>query len=171
VPLIWARLSATYLALHRKQKPLTALFLLVRGLSGLVGDTGFEPVTSSVSEDTFGNDEVSGLRTALKDEPTSIGHLCRLTGVRCSIRRARSQDGDGATACGTGRAPTGWNGSQRELISRSSWPIRAGRAWVAPGSNPPSRTSTTPGLTWGYMESAGLPEEGVHCPLRIRGLG
>ena len=26
------------------------------------------------------------------------------------------------------------------------------------GSNPPSRTSTTPGLTWGYMESAAGPE-------------
>jgi hypothetical protein len=25
-------------------------------------------------------------------------------------------------------------------------------------SNPPSRTSTTPGLTWGYMESAAGPE-------------
>jgi hypothetical protein len=44
-----ARLSGTYLAMSRKQKPLTAAFLLVRGLSVLVGDTGFEPVTSSVS--------------------------------------------------------------------------------------------------------------------------
>ena len=30
------------------------------------------------------NEEVSGLRSALKDEPTSID-LCSLTGVRCSI--------------------------------------------------------------------------------------
>jgi hypothetical protein len=44
-----ARLSGTYLAMSRKQKPLTDTFLLVRGLSVLVGDTGFEPVTSSVS--------------------------------------------------------------------------------------------------------------------------
>jgi hypothetical protein len=29
---------------------------------------------------------------------------------------------------------------------------------VAPGSSPPSRTSTTPVLTWGYMESAAGPE-------------
>jgi hypothetical protein len=35
--------------MSRKQKPLTDTFLLVRGLSVLVGDTGFEPVTSSVS--------------------------------------------------------------------------------------------------------------------------
>jgi hypothetical protein len=87
---------------------------------------------------------VSGLRLALKDEPTSIDHLCRLTGVRCSIRRTRSQDRDGATTCGTCRAPTGGDGSQRELISRSNWPIQAGRAWVAPGSNPPSRTTFFP---------------------------
>jgi hypothetical protein len=46
-----ARLSGTYLAMH--QEALTAVFLLVKGLSMLVGDTGFEPVTSSVSEDTF----------------------------------------------------------------------------------------------------------------------
>jgi hypothetical protein len=31
------------------------------------------------------NQEVSGLRLALTDEPTSIHYLCRLTGVRCSI--------------------------------------------------------------------------------------
>jgi hypothetical protein len=50
---------------------------------------------------------VSGLRPALEDEPTSIDHLCRLTGVRCPIGRTRSQDRDGATTCGTCRAPTG----------------------------------------------------------------
>jgi hypothetical protein len=38
---------------------------------------------------------------------TSTDHLCKLTAVRCSIRRTRSQDRDGATTCGTGRAPTG----------------------------------------------------------------
>ena len=32
-----------------KRKPLTAAFPLVRGLNAAVGDTGFEPVTSSVS--------------------------------------------------------------------------------------------------------------------------
>ena len=53
------------------------------------------------------NDEVSGLRAALKDDPTSIDHLCRLTAVRCSISRTRSQDRDGATTCGTCHAPTG----------------------------------------------------------------
>jgi len=31
------------------------------------------------------NEEASGLRPALKDEPTGIDHLCRLTCVRCSI--------------------------------------------------------------------------------------
>ena len=34
-------------------------------------------------------------------------HMCRLTAVRRSSRRMRSQDRDGATACGTGRAPAG----------------------------------------------------------------
>src|SRR6187549_1659272 len=53
------------------------------------------------------NDEVSGLRPALKDEPTTSDHLCRLTAVRCSIRRTLNQDRDGATTCGTCRAPTG----------------------------------------------------------------
>jgi hypothetical protein len=43
-----ARPSGMYLAIHQK-KALTAAFPLVRGLSVLVGDTGFEPVTSSVS--------------------------------------------------------------------------------------------------------------------------
>jgi hypothetical protein len=33
--------------------------------------------------------------------------LCRLTAVRRSSRRTRSQDRDGATTCGTCRAPTG----------------------------------------------------------------
>ena len=75
--------------------------------------------------------------------PTSTDHLCRLTAVRCPSGRTRSRDRDGATTCGTGRAPTGWDGSQRELISRSNSPIQAGRAWVAPGSNPSSRTSAT----------------------------
>ena len=49
--LMWvcgAWLSGMYLAMHQMKKALTAAFLLVRGLSGLVGDTGFEPVTSSV---------------------------------------------------------------------------------------------------------------------------
>jgi hypothetical protein len=53
------------------------------------------------------NKEFSGLRPALKDEPTSIDHLCRLTGVRRLISRTRSQDRDGATTCGTCHAPTG----------------------------------------------------------------
>ena len=44
-----AWLSGTNLALHQMKKALTAVFLLVRGLFELVGDTGFEPVTSSVS--------------------------------------------------------------------------------------------------------------------------
>jgi hypothetical protein len=48
-----------------------------------------------------------GLRPALKDEPTSIDHLCRLTGIWSSISRTRSQDRDGATTCGTCRARTG----------------------------------------------------------------
>jgi hypothetical protein len=43
------RLSGTYLAMHQIKRPLTAAFPLVRDLSALVGDTGFEPVTSSVS--------------------------------------------------------------------------------------------------------------------------
>jgi AcrR family transcriptional regulator len=34
-------------------------------------------------------------------------HMCRLTAVRRSSRRMRSQDRDGATTCGTCRAPTG----------------------------------------------------------------
>jgi hypothetical protein len=34
-------------------------------------------------------------------------HMCRLTAVRRSSRRTRSQDRDGATTCGTCRAPTG----------------------------------------------------------------
>jgi hypothetical protein len=33
-----------------------------------------------------------------------------------------------------------------------------GRYRVCLCSNPPSRTSTIPGLTWGYMESAAGPE-------------
>jgi hypothetical protein len=71
------------------------------------------------------------------DQPSSRDHLCRLIAVRCPSRRTRSQDRDGATTCGTFRAPTGRDGSQRELISRSNWPNQAGRAWVGPGSNPP----------------------------------
>jgi hypothetical protein len=42
-----ARLSGTYLAMHQRKKALTAAFPLVRVLSVLVGDTGFEPVTLS----------------------------------------------------------------------------------------------------------------------------
>src|SRR5215217_7509363 len=38
---------------------------------------------------------------------TGTDHLCRLTAVRCSIRRTRNQDRDGATTCGTCRALTG----------------------------------------------------------------
>ena len=44
----WACLSGTDLAIRQAEKALTAAFPLVRGLSMLVGDTGFEPVTSSV---------------------------------------------------------------------------------------------------------------------------
>ena len=39
--------------------------------------------------------------------PTSTDHLCRLTAVRCPSGRTRSQYRDGATTCGTCRAPTG----------------------------------------------------------------
>jgi len=37
----------------------------------------------------------------------SADSVCRLTPVRCSMRRTRSQDRDGVTTCGTCRAPTG----------------------------------------------------------------
>ena len=40
-------------------------------------------------------------------QPSRMDHLCRLTAVRRSSRRTRSQDRDGATTCGTCRAPTG----------------------------------------------------------------
>jgi hypothetical protein len=51
-PPMWVRrdrLSGTCRAVHQLKRSLTAAFPLVRGLSVLVGDTGFEPVTSSVS--------------------------------------------------------------------------------------------------------------------------
>jgi hypothetical protein len=44
-----AWLSGTYLAMRQMKKAPTAVLLLVRGLSVSVGDTGFEPVTSSMS--------------------------------------------------------------------------------------------------------------------------
>jgi hypothetical protein len=71
------RLSGTYLAMSRTKKPLTAAFLLVRGLSVLVGDTGFEPVTSSVSvisrrhdNATVGVNDVPGCTQMIPGCPT-----------------------------------------------------------------------------------------------------
>src|SRR5829696_9473696 len=50
---------------------------------------------------------------------------------------------------------TGTNGSRFHAQSACT---RLAERRLRPVKIPPSRTSTTPGLTWGYMESAAGPE-------------
>jgi hypothetical protein len=52
-----------------------------------------------------------------------------------------------------------WGGAPSQTRfewTRRYWPVRGCRC-----SNPPSRTSTTPGLTWGYVVFAGVGHEAV----------
>jgi hypothetical protein len=59
-------------------------------------------------------------------------------------------------------------GVKRELISRSNWPSQAERAWVASGSNPPSRTNPVgradfASVTWSSHQLQLMPSATIRC--------
>jgi hypothetical protein len=87
-----ARLSGTYLAMYQMKEGLTAAFPLVRGLSVLVGDTGFEPVTSWRG---------CWFRVAFRASVNVMGHVPISSSNRCDFVRQLIP-----AACAAARQPS-----------------------------------------------------------------